>query len=175
MDVLARNQEAVFLVSRKRGNTVIGRKAEAYAADEGTVAAIEAGVPALVEAREIIAEFHLMIRRKAKARRASAHGSSAARPSLVASFASGVAKDGVCGREVVDGRLNGTAGRPGCREVPSQRRSSFPHTHFVVWPTARRPADREGHRASSSPSQPPHWKLRRDNCCRCQSCSSQAV
>lgn len=80
MDVLARNQEAVFLVSRKRGNTVIGRKAEAYAADEGTVAAIEAGVPALVEAREIIAEFHLMIRRKAKARRASAHGSSAPAP-----------------------------------------------------------------------------------------------
>jgi len=31
-----------------------------------TIAAIEAGVPALVEAREIIAEFHLMIRRKAR-------------------------------------------------------------------------------------------------------------
>ena len=28
------------------------------------VVAIEAGVPALVEAREIIAQFHLMIRRK---------------------------------------------------------------------------------------------------------------
>ena len=56
-----------------------------------TVAAIEAGVPTLVEAREIIAEFHMMIRRKAEAgltswiERASA--------GLVASFASGVARD----------------------------------------------------------------------------------
>src|SRR6185369_14010204 len=32
-----------------------------------TVAAIEAGVPNVVEAREIIAEFHLMIRRRAEA------------------------------------------------------------------------------------------------------------
>ena len=31
------------------------------------VAAIEAGVPSLVEAREIIAEFHTTIRRKAEA------------------------------------------------------------------------------------------------------------
>ena len=31
------------------------------------VAAIEAGVPALVEAREIITQFHLMIRRKVEA------------------------------------------------------------------------------------------------------------
>jgi hypothetical protein len=31
------------------------------------VAAIEAGVPGVVKAREIIAEFHLMIRRKAEA------------------------------------------------------------------------------------------------------------
>ena len=36
-------------------------------AETVTVAAIEAGVPTLVEAREIIAEFHLMIRRKAEA------------------------------------------------------------------------------------------------------------
>ncbi|KRR28384.1 hypothetical protein CQ14_41075 [Bradyrhizobium lablabi] len=33
-----------------------------------TVAAIEAGVPTLVEAREIIAEFHLMIRRRSRRR-----------------------------------------------------------------------------------------------------------
>jgi hypothetical protein len=33
-------------------------------AETVTVAAIEAGVPTLIEAREIIAEFHLMIRRK---------------------------------------------------------------------------------------------------------------
>jgi hypothetical protein len=36
-------------------------------AETVTVAAIEAGVPTLVAAREIIAEFHLMIRRKAEA------------------------------------------------------------------------------------------------------------
>ena len=56
-----------------------------------TVAAIEAGVPTLVEAREIIAEFHLMIRRKTEAGLITwiEH----ARASLVASFASGVAKD----------------------------------------------------------------------------------
>lgn len=36
-------------------------------AETVTVAAIEAGVPTLFEAREIIAEFHLMIRRKTEA------------------------------------------------------------------------------------------------------------
>ena len=36
-------------------------------AETVTVAAIEAGVPTLVEACEIIAEFHLMIRRKTEA------------------------------------------------------------------------------------------------------------
>jgi transposase len=36
-------------------------------AETVTVAAIEAGVPTLIEAREIIAEFHLMIRRKTEA------------------------------------------------------------------------------------------------------------
>jgi len=56
-----------------------------------TVAAIEAGVPNVVEAREIIAEFHLMIRRKAEARLSL--WIKRARASLVASFASGVAKD----------------------------------------------------------------------------------
>ena len=61
-------------------------------AETVTVAAIEAGVPTLVEAREIIAEFHLMIRRKAVSR-AHAHGSSAPAPVSVASFASGVTKD----------------------------------------------------------------------------------
>ena len=36
-------------------------------AETVTVAAVEAGVPPLVEAREIIAEFHMMIRRRAAA------------------------------------------------------------------------------------------------------------
>src|SRR6185437_9252623 len=56
-----------------------------------TVAAIEAGVPNLVEAREIIADFHMMIRRKAEA--GLAPWIERARPSLVASFANGIVKD----------------------------------------------------------------------------------
>lgn len=56
-----------------------------------TVAAVECGVPLLVEAREIIAAFHAMIRKKSHAgldpwlERATG--------SLVASFANGVTKD----------------------------------------------------------------------------------
>jgi transposase len=56
-----------------------------------TAAAIETGVPMLVEAREIIAEFHTMIRRKAVA--GLMPWIERARTSLVASFGSGVAKD----------------------------------------------------------------------------------
>jgi transposase len=48
-------------------------------------------MPALVEAREIIAEFHLMFRRRAAAGLAS--WLKRARASLVASFANGVTKD----------------------------------------------------------------------------------
>jgi len=56
-----------------------------------TIAAIEQGVPLLVEAREIIAAFHAMIRKKA-------HGElepwlKRACASLVMSFANGVIKD----------------------------------------------------------------------------------
>ena len=60
-------------------------------AETVTVAAIEASVPTLVEAREIIAEFHLMIRRRAVA--GLTPWMERARASLVASFASGVTKD----------------------------------------------------------------------------------
>jgi transposase len=59
-------------------------------ADTVTVAAIETGVPNLVEAREIIADFHMMIRRKAAA--GLIPWIERARTSLVASFAKGVAK-----------------------------------------------------------------------------------
>ena len=55
------------------------------------MASIEAGVPALVDAREIIAEFHMMIRRKAVT--GLTPWIERARVSLVAPFASGVAKD----------------------------------------------------------------------------------
>ena len=60
-------------------------------AETVTVAAIEAGMPTLVEAREIIAEFHMMIRRKTAADLTSWIGR--ARTSLVASFGNGVIKD----------------------------------------------------------------------------------
>ena len=57
-------------------------------AETVTVAAVEAGVPTLVEAREIIAEFHGMIRRRAAAELSS--WIERARASLVASFTRGV-------------------------------------------------------------------------------------
>jgi hypothetical protein len=58
---------------------------------------IEAGVPTLVEAHEIIAEFLMMIRRKAEAGLTPwiARG----RAGLVASFVSGVAKKPPSGRQ----------------------------------------------------------------------------
>jgi len=60
-------------------------------AETVTVAAIEAGVPTLVEAREMIADFHLMIRRKTE--EGLTPWIERALASIVASFASGVAKD----------------------------------------------------------------------------------
>ena len=60
-------------------------------AETVTVAAIEAGVPTLVEAREIMAEFHTMVRRKTAADLTS--WIERARISLVASFGNGVVKD----------------------------------------------------------------------------------
>ena len=56
-----------------------------------TVAVVEAGVPTLVEAREIVAEFHGMIRRRAAAELSS--WIERARASLIASFARGVTND----------------------------------------------------------------------------------
>jgi transposase len=56
-----------------------------------TIAAIEGGVPLLVEAREVIAAFHAMIRKKAE--RELDPWLERARASLVASFANGVTKD----------------------------------------------------------------------------------
>jgi transposase len=60
-------------------------------AETVTVAAVEAGVPSLVDARCIIEGFHVMIRRKAEADLDP--WIVRARASLVASFANGVAKD----------------------------------------------------------------------------------
>jgi transposase len=55
------------------------------------VAVIEAGVPTLVEAREIITQFHLMIRRRLET--GLTPWIERARVRLIASFASGVARD----------------------------------------------------------------------------------
>ena len=55
------------------------------------VAAVEIGVPLLVEARELIDRFHIMIRRKAAAELDP--WIEQGRASLVASFANGVARD----------------------------------------------------------------------------------
>ncbi len=56
-----------------------------------TIAAIESGVPALVEAREVIAAFHVMIRRRAKA--SFQPWITRTRESLVSSFANGIGRD----------------------------------------------------------------------------------
>jgi transposase len=68
-------------------------------AETVTVAALEAGVPTLVEAREIIAEFHMMIRRKLEA--ALSSWIERAGVSLVASFANGVVRDEVAVRAAI--------------------------------------------------------------------------
>ncbi|ODT77148.1 MAG: transposase [Pelagibacterium sp. SCN 64-44] len=60
-------------------------------AETVTVAAVENGVPALIEAREIIGAFHVMIRRNTEAD--LNHWIERGRTSLVASFANGVDRD----------------------------------------------------------------------------------
>ena len=60
-------------------------------ADTVTVAAIEAGVPTLVDARKLIDRFHTMVRKRIEADLDP--WIEAASQSLVASFASGVSKD----------------------------------------------------------------------------------
>ena len=60
-------------------------------AETVTVAAIEDGVPLLIEAREIIAAFQAMVRKKSLAELDP--WLERARSSLVASFANGVIKD----------------------------------------------------------------------------------
>ncbi|OKP64687.1 transposase [Ensifer adhaerens] len=56
-----------------------------------TIAAIESGVPLLIAARDIITDFHLMVRRKVENQLMP--WIDRARDSLVASFGKGVAKD----------------------------------------------------------------------------------
>jgi transposase len=68
-------------------------------AETVTVAAIESGAPTLVEARDIIAEFQLIVRRKVEA--GLTPWIERARASLVASFANGVAKDEAAARAAI--------------------------------------------------------------------------
>ncbi len=56
-----------------------------------TIAAIESGVPALVEAREIVAAFHVMIRKKVQA--SFQPWVAQAKESLMSSFANGISRD----------------------------------------------------------------------------------
>lgn len=63
------------------------------------IAAIEAGVPALVAARDLVARFHIMIRRKAG--RELDPWIEEAKVSLVASFANGIARDRAAVRAAV--------------------------------------------------------------------------
>ena len=60
-------------------------------AETVTVAAVEAGVPSLIDARTLIERFHTMIRRKSEADLVP--WIEEGRASLVASFANGVARD----------------------------------------------------------------------------------
>ena len=60
-------------------------------ADTVTIAAIEAGVPTLVEARTLIDRFHDMVRQKLEAELDRWIADAA--PSLIASFTSGITKD----------------------------------------------------------------------------------
>lgn len=64
-----------------------------------TIAAIESGVPTLVKAREMIAAFHAMIRRKAVTE--LSQWIDRGRESLVASFVNGVVKDEVAVRAAI--------------------------------------------------------------------------
>lgn len=68
-------------------------------ADAVTIAAIEAGVPALVEARALIDRFHLMIRKKIE--RDLDPWIADAGPSLIASFGTGIARDSVAVRAAI--------------------------------------------------------------------------
>jgi hypothetical protein len=89
-----------------------------------TVAAMEAGVPTLVEAREIIAEFHGMIRRRAAAELSSRIGR--ARDSLVASFARSVTNDEAAVRAAItspwsNGQAEGQITRVKARQTSNAR------------------------------------------------------
>lgn len=68
-------------------------------ADTATIAAIEADVPMLVEARSLIGWFHSMIRKQIAPNLEAWIADASA--SLIASFASGIARDGTVVRTAI--------------------------------------------------------------------------
>jgi transposase len=78
-----------------------------------TVAAIEDSVPLLVEAREVIAEFHAMIRKKSRVDLGT--WLERARATLVESFANGITNDSAAvSAAITTGWSNGQAARGAC-------------------------------------------------------------
>jgi hypothetical protein len=92
-----------------------------------TIAAVEAGVPTLVEAREIVAQFHLMIRRGTAAELSP--WIERARASLVASFARRVTIDEAAVRAAITSPWS-TEGQI-TRLDAARREAAYP------WPTWR--------------------------------------
>jgi transposase len=90
----------IFIGSRQPERSRASWQSEDFLtkAETVTVTTIEAGLPTLVEAREIIAGFHLMIRKTEEGLNAWIER---ARASLVVSFARGVAKDEAAGRAAI--------------------------------------------------------------------------
>ena len=91
-----------------------------------TIAAIEDGVPLLIEARAVIAAFHTMIRKKAEAELDV--WIEQARSGLVTSFANGVAKDSAAVRAAIisawsNGQTEGPDHKAKTREAANVRAS----------------------------------------------------
>lgn len=123
-------------------------------AETFTVEAIETGVPTMVEAREFIAEFHLMIRRKTET--SLIPWIERARASLVASFASGVARDEAAVRAAITlPWSNGQDRRSD--HAPQARQASN------VWPREDRFASSQTNRRGMKGAAP---KLRQSQYCR---------
>ena len=97
-------------------------------ADTLTITAIESGVPRLMDARKMIAEFQAMVRNKADV--GLAMWIEAARKTLVASFASGVAKDEAAVRAAITLPWSNdqTEGQSSCSFISASLRSTRGNT-----------------------------------------------
>jgi hypothetical protein len=132
-------------------------------AETVTVAAVEAGVPTLIEAREIIAQFHGMIPRRAAAELSP--WMERARASLVASFARGVTNDEAAVRAAItspwsNGQTERSDHAPQARQTPN------------VWPWENRSTSSQTNRRRISEAAP---KLRQSQYCRPNDSSNRAL